>query len=54
MGLLRRCFGDPFVGMLALCALAVIGGILLSALRQVTRERAYRRYVKNKQRRPAE
>ena len=54
MGLLRKYFGDPIVGMLAIVALAVIGGIIFSALRQTSRERGYRRYLKSKQRRTVE
>ncbi len=54
MGVLRKCFGDPFVGVVAIIALGMIGSIILSALRQARRERGYRRYVKSRQQRHVE
>ena len=50
MGFLRKYFGDPMVGVVALLALGVVGGIILSALRQASRERGFRRHLKKKQR----
>ena len=50
MGLLRKYFGDPFVGLVAMFALVVVLAIVCSALRQISRERAYRRFIATRRR----
>jgi hypothetical protein len=50
MGFLRKYFGDPLVGLVAMFAITFIFAIVCSALRQTGRERGYRRYMASKRR----
>ena len=52
MGFLRKYFGDPFLGLIALLAIAIVLAIVCSALRQIARQRGYRRFVRSKRRAP--